>query len=255
MSNLKEYIPLCICKFIDKINEKYNINSDELLNIWDSISQINIKDIKLENNEKNEKKISRNEKEEKIIEKEKSSKTCIYIMKSGKNNGQACGSKISDKSQLEMFCNRHIKEEEKVIKARGGKIEKNEEEKEESVEVKPKSGKSIKDFIQPIKPEIANLVESQRQKISVIRNKFGNYEHQQTKFVLDVSDKLFYGKQIDDGRVIELNDEDISICKLYNMKFKVPTNIISSEQKKKQTVVVEDYVSSEDEDEISYEEN
>ena len=223
MSNLKEYIPLCVCKFIDEINEKYSINSEELINIWDNISQINIKDnIKVE---KIEKKINKNEKEERIQEKEKTNKTCIYIMKSGKNNGQACGVKVSDKSQLEMFCNRHIKEEEKVLKVRGGKIEKDitneKEEKEEKEELKPKSGKTIKDFIQPIKPEIANLVESQRQKISVVRNKFGNYEHQQTRFVLDSTDRLFYGKQIDDGRVIELNDEDISICKLYNMKFKI----------------------------------
>jgi hypothetical protein len=247
MSNLKELIPLCISNFIEQVSEKYNIDLNELLNTWDSVSQINIKDIKIEKKIKNVEKENKEENKQEEKENKTSNKTCIYIMKSGKNSGQSCGAKLSDKSQLEMFCNRHIKEEEKVLKARGAKIETENIKEKEDKKDHPKLNKINKDFNNNIKPELANLIEKQRQKISVVKNLFGNYEHPETHFVINITDKIFYGKQLDDGRVIDLNAEDISICKLYNMKYLIPTNIISTDPIKKQSVTVEDYVSSEEE--------
>lgn len=45
----------------------------------------------------------------------------------------------------------------------------------------------------------------------LVRNKYGNYEHQETNFVFDKNTKLVYGRQVED-RVIPLSNGDIEKC-------------------------------------------
>jgi hypothetical protein len=246
--SLKELIPLCVINFIEELHNKYNLDETELYKIWDDISQIKLQKNKVEKTEKLEK--VENNKEEK-----NNNKTCVYIMKSGKNSGEACGCKLSDKSKLELFCNRHIKEEEKVLKARNisnsNSSDVSEEKEQEKSITKTKTiSKKINKDIPTMKPELVKLIEKQRQKISVVKNKFGNYEHNETHLVIEPTEKIVIGKQSDDGRVLELTSEDISICKLYNLKFKIPNNIISSSENK-QTL---NQLIDDDEEDISDEE-
>jgi hypothetical protein len=61
--------------------------------------------------------------------------------------------------------------------------------------------------------------------INISRNKFGNFEHKETKLLINKDTECIYGKQCDDGKVNELTPEDIEICKSFNFKYKIPENL------------------------------
>jgi hypothetical protein len=55
--------------------------------------------------------------------------------------------------------------------------------------------------------------------ITLRKNKFGNYEHDETQFVFDKETKDVIGKQDINGEIIKLTIEDIDICKRMSFKF------------------------------------
>jgi hypothetical protein len=57
------------------------------------------------------------------------------------------------------------------------------------------------------------------------RNKWNNYEHLETRFVFDPNDKSVYGRQCDDGSVVELVRDDIELCKKYKFAYVIPSNL------------------------------
>ena len=61
--------------------------------------------------------------------------------------------------------------------------------------------------------------------INISRNKFGNFEHKESKLLIDKDTECIYGKQCDDGSVVELTPDDIETCKKYNFKYKLPENL------------------------------
>jgi hypothetical protein len=61
--------------------------------------------------------------------------------------------------------------------------------------------------------------------INISRNKFGNFEHKETKLLINKDTECIYGKQCDDGKINELTPEDIEICKSFNFKYKIPENL------------------------------
>jgi hypothetical protein len=56
------------------------------------------------------------------------------------------------------------------------------------------------------------------------KNSFGNYEHLETRLVLN-KEKIVYGVQNSDGTVAGLTDKDIETCKQYKLAYKVPNNL------------------------------
>jgi len=253
--SLKELIPLCVNKYILLLKTELNLDEELLYNLWNQASEINLID-NVKNTKSNIKNVKEDQKcEEKTNEESVNENICIYLMKSGKNVGKACGCKVSEKSILKKFCNKHIKEEEKVVKARENNntiVNNNEETKQDDKNELIKN-KVKKEFNNKISPALTNLIEKQKNKLSVVRNKFGNYEHQETQFVYNTQDKMFIGKQNEDGSVSSLTSDDISVCKLYNLKFKIPDNIISKESKDIRSIEEADDLS--EEEESSSEEN
>ena len=61
-----------------------------------------------------------------------------------------------------------------------------------------------------------NEVEIKR--FTIHRNKYGNFEHQETNFVFDKNTKLVYGRQVEDS-IIPLSLDDIEKCKELNFKY------------------------------------
>ena len=55
--------------------------------------------------------------------------------------------------------------------------------------------------------------------IQISKNKFGNYEHNETGFVFSKADKSVIGKQKDDGTIIKLTEVDIEQCNIYKFTY------------------------------------
>jgi len=67
--------------------------------------------------------------------------------------------------------------------------------------------------------------------IAIKRNKFNNYEHEETSFVFDNKEKKVYGKQNSDGSISQLTKEDINLCNKYKFAYVIPDNLDSKSNK------------------------
>ena len=85
--------------------------------------------------------------------------------------------------------------------------------KEESKKLTVKSSENIKSKLVAKIPSIA-----------IKRNKFQNFEHEETSFVFD-KDKKVYGKQNPDGSIDPLLKEDINLCNKYKFLYIIPNNL------------------------------
>jgi|UniRef100_A0A6C0J1Z7 hypothetical protein len=63
--------------------------------------------------------------------------------------------------------------------------------------------------------------------IPIRRNQFNNYEHPETSMVFDIKTKKVVGKQQDDGSVSSLTSEDIENCKKFKFEYVIPENLDS----------------------------
>ncbi len=61
--------------------------------------------------------------------------------------------------------------------------------------------------------------------VIIRRNQFGNHEHPETSLVFDKNAKKVIGKQNDDGSVEDLISEDIDICNQYKFEYILPDNL------------------------------
>ena len=61
--------------------------------------------------------------------------------------------------------------------------------------------------------------------ISIKRNKFNNYEHEETSFVFNNKEKKVYGKQKSDGTIEPLTKKDIDLCNKYKFSYYIPDNL------------------------------
>jgi hypothetical protein len=67
--------------------------------------------------------------------------------------------------------------------------------------------------------------------ISIKRNQFQNFEHEETSFVFDNKDKKVYGKQNPDGSIAPLTKEDINLCNKYKFSYVIPDNLDTKNNK------------------------
>ena len=78
-------------------------------------------------------------------------------------------------------------------------------------------------LIQP--QNIIQKLQNIRSSVSIKRNKFGNYEHQETSLVMDKITQKIIGKQNPDGTVSPLTKEDIQICQQHKLQYTIPENL------------------------------
>jgi hypothetical protein len=132
-----------------------------------------------------------------------------------------------DKKTLEAICRiRKLKisgkKEElqtRILESTGQIVEKKEV---ETPKVKVKKTPTKK--ITPSSSVIQKL-EEKSHTYDIGRNKWNNYEHLETRFVFDPNDKTVYGRQCDDGSVVELVTDDIELCKKYKFAYVIPSNL------------------------------
>lgn len=105
--------------------------------------------------------------------------SCCVEIKWGPRAGQPCEGKISKKSKSRTVCNRHISQD-------GRKV----------------SVKNLKDSV------------------VFMKNNYGRYVFGSTGLIIvSEDDRRVCGKELSDGTVIDLTDEDIKLCQLRKLKY------------------------------------
>lgn len=98
-------------------------------------------------------------------------------------------------------------------------------------------------------PVIKKLVEKLIPNITIKRNKFDNFEHQETGFVFNNKTQKVYGKQNEDGTIEDLTSEDIDLCNKYKFSYIIPENLDKKNLKKVDVKELED-IDVEDDNEV-----
>jgi hypothetical protein len=107
--------------------------------------------------------------------------TCTAILKSGENKNNPCGKSVSNKSESGQYCAMHVRLEKK--------------------------------------DKVLAETDTINSQLVFRINKYGNFEFGQTGLVLkSQKDRKIIGKQVKDS-VVDLNDDDIALCKQRKFKY------------------------------------
>jgi hypothetical protein len=101
-------------------------------------------------------------------------------------------------------------------------------------------------------PSILKKITQVAPVIQIKRNSFGNYEHTESHLVFDKEDRVVIGRQMSDGIVIDIDDNDIEICKKYKFDYRLPENL--DKNKKNADDVIIDEMGEEELNEEDFEE-
>ena len=181
---IQTYVDSTIKLYINEVSNKYNIDKNDLYKMWN-------KDIK--------------EKDDNV--------TYEPITEPTTKNSNL--SSLS-KNELVELCKL------KGLKTRGTKAELIEILSQNDNKLMKKS-ESKKPSSPQDKPVIKKLI-AKIPSIPIKRNKFDNFEHEETSFVFD-KDKKVYGKQNSDGSIKPLSKEDIDLCNKYKFSYYIPDNL------------------------------
>ena len=242
MKQIENNIFSAITEFSQKIADKYDINKDELIDIWNSIGQTNPSTPISENNNSNTKipqtktkennnsntKIPQTKTKENISDTE-STEGCPYLFTKGAREGENCGSKPKNGSE---YCSRHKKHEGL-------------EPKQKKVLPVPKKSVNTKINDQKSTPP------TKSQGIILRKNKILDMIwHVETGMVFkSENERVVIGKCIDD-KLLPLNDNDINICMAHSFKYE-KSKIIEEDEDDKDDKDDEEEKLDEDEDNIS----
>lgn len=169
---------------------------------------------------------------------------CSYELRSGKNKGQPCGSKESVEGSGR--CKTHAgkdevttttavkkKTEESVPKVKSvnkftnkilsssSSLSSLSVEEIPSIKpkepTKPKKGSNLEAMENK---DVIKLINQRRNDVPIVKNEFNNYVHIGTSLVWDRETMSVSGRQMPNGSVIELSDNDIQLCKINGWKCK-----------------------------------
>jgi len=78
-----------------------------------------------------------------------------------------------------------------------------------------------KTHLTPVAQKLVSSIPS----VAIRRNQHGNHEHPETSFVFDKKTKKAMGKQNEDGTINDLTPEDIDICNQWKFQYILPDNL------------------------------
>lgn len=99
---------------------------------------------------------------------------------------------------------------------------------------------------------VLNIIKEQQKPISLKKNKFGNYEYENTGLIFDMSLKKVKGTQNPNGSVDELTVESINECNKYKFLYITPLNLDKSKDDADEEL--DEIIESDEEDENDNEE-
>ena len=198
---LQNHVETIVSKFIDLVSEKHGIDKEKLFELW---------------GEKNVKPSGKPAKptlgsvdtddlsHERLLKSTKPELSSLCKMKGLKCTG------VKDELIARLLGTNPPEKKAKGEKKE--KVEKKVEKKNDS-----RSASEVSDVIKNLTSKIPV--------IAIRKNAHGNLEHPSTGLVFDKNGKICVGKQKDDGKVEELNDDDIQTCRQYKFEFKLPDNL------------------------------
>ena len=203
-TEIQTEIKKVITKYITFLSQKYKLDFNEMMQLWDSTTL-----------EKNTEK-----KEEKVIDTE------LTVEKISK----------STVSELKAFCRlKNLKltgKKEDLVSRLLNFLNGRKESSSSNSLPAPKtvSNMNVKEQKRNMVSEVAKKTsERSTEKIAIRKNKFGNFEHLTTKMVFNPKNETVIGTQNVNGTVDPLIDADIEICKQFNFKYTLPFNLDTKE--------------------------
>ena len=195
---IEDIITQAIKDFADRIAEKHNLDSSEVLSLWDSKNLLrnnsNIPNFP-NNNNKTEKRPSAAKAD---ISSPSNFIGCPYLFTKGNREGECCGSKPKNGA---VYCSRHKKYEGVPPKEK---------------KVLPVSKKSI---ASSVKTKKSPVTKQNSDKILRKNTKIDKLWHQESGMVFkSKTERVVIGKCIDDN-ILPLTEDDIEICISLSFKY------------------------------------
>jgi hypothetical protein len=209
MSSLKNEVEKVIEKYINTVAKQYNLDQNELLKLWSGETGL-----KPSNVNTSLCKDTNDLSPERLMKCSKAELNALCKT----HNYKCTGTK-------EVLINRLLGKEEETKKT---------EKKETKKETKKEKTKKV---------ETTDVVKKLTSNISVIpirRNKYGNLEHPETGLVFDKKTENVTGKQLDNGTISDLTDDDIEMCKKFKFKYNIPSNLDKNNNSDEDEEVVEE---------------
>jgi hypothetical protein len=96
-------------------------------------------------------------------------------------------------------------------------------------EVKPKTEtktqKVEKEQAKVLETPVVKKLTANIPQVLITRNSFGRYEHAETALIFDSASRVVIGKQLPDGTVDHLTEDDIDMCNAFKFQYELPTNL------------------------------
>ena len=181
-------------EFSKIISIKYDIDSEELENIWNSVSTDMKISIVIKNENVNKAKISSPKKKVEI-----SSDECPYTFTRGDNKDTKCGSKTKSGC---IYCSRHKKFEE---------IGQPEKETKKMPQSKTISGKAAPKKTSPPKKQIDKTLR--------LNKEIDKFWHPESELIFKSKDERIVIGSYKDGKINKLTNDDIMMCEQYGFKY------------------------------------
>jgi hypothetical protein len=213
--NIENYIS----EYAKLISQKYNLDHSEVFSLWSQ--QVDKKSLPLQE--------TKAKRSPKVASPKKSSEehfdmSPTALVKYTRDELAAVckklGLKVSGKKQELLD---RILEKQGVS---GENKEKSESPKaKESKVVEKKEAKKRSPAKKKEDSEVVKKITSYIPQINLKRNKWGNYEHLETKLVFDPETQQVIGKQEENGDVVEIDEQDIENCNKFKFSYKMPENL------------------------------
>lgn len=185
--------------FIQQIANKYDLDSNELLAVWEGGSS-----------------------GKKVVRKTSSKKSSITDIPNVDDDIDPNDLLNYKKPELQALCR------QKGVKCTGTKAQlvgyllgKEPTSATPKKAAKKKASAKKKTTTTPVAKKLTSKVPT----VAIRRNQFGNHEHPETSLVFDKKTKKAIGKQNDDGTVDDLTPEDIDVCNQYKFEYTLPDNL------------------------------
>lgn len=201
MKEIENIVDKAITNFVKTISDKYDIDENELLLLWNNKNEEKpiVKNSKVNKITKETKEVKEEVKEE-IKDIVKTESTCQYIIKKGANEGKECGCKVKDESTM---CYKHkkyegtIPKQKKIIPAS----------KKPLVEITNKNDNTAKSD--------TNIAHNILRKHKTLDKLW----HSETGMVFkSAKERIVIGKCVDD-KLIPLSSIDINVCMEYSFAY------------------------------------
>jgi hypothetical protein len=210
LKNLSQTVSQTVDDFSQKVADKFKVDKNEVLALWNSeVSE----ELKVKKTEKTEKKKASTPRKTSNAD----APQCAYKFGKGKNKGQNCPSKVVDGME---YCKKHAPKTGKTEKAPA---------KAKKTEMKQTTIVSKVD-------EATDVIKSLNSKVTttknLCKNKYNRFEDLESHLLFSQETREVYGKQLEDGTVSELSLQDIELCKKQGYGFVPPSTIKNIDEAK-----------------------